>query len=80
MMVCPDCQRLRTPTGLHICLAAAKARFASIDPVSHRGNAEHHDSLLKPSKREDLRRIGTILLPGSDAVARIWNAVVEGNN
>lgn len=71
MMVCPDCQRLRTPTGLHICLKAALAvRGPTVAATPASGPR---------STRSDLRRVGTIILPGSDAVARIWNAVVEGN-
>lgn len=75
MMACPDCHRVRTPTGLHICLKSAMAKSASIRTASHRGTVGVGDP---PSKRQDMRRLGTIRLPGNDVVANIWNAVIEG--
>lgn len=68
MTHCEKCHRLRTPTGLHICLEKALSSRSSVTNV----NAKQEVTAGTP------RRINTITLPGNGPAAQVWNALIEG--
>lgn len=91
MVACPDCQRLRTPGGLHICLAEALAvrglTVAATPDSGPRSLSRRLDSGTgrgvvtekKPICSENYmvpRPVSAFSLPGDGPAAQVWNALV----
>jgi hypothetical protein len=68
VIACPKCHRLRTPTGLHICLEKALAARAS---------TPRPPAVLVSRRLETPAPISSFTLPGDGPAARVWNALVE---
>lgn len=92
-MVCVDCHRVRTPTGLHICLAKALAvRGLSVAATTtawprcesrRLDTAQGHGAVTekRPIRSENYsvpRPVSAFSLPGDGPAARVWNALVKG--